>query len=409
MPLVQVRIWDSSGFRQLVANRQAPSIVVDGGGWAAPSELVDAVRRQVGVEVLLLRVVTRNLVEVEYVAKAEGGPPLGLLWRRQQMEPPARCRVPWGRPGWVAEMTREADLALARAGIARVGPPVQVRHTSVTGMLRVPTDHGPVWLKALPPVFSHEGPVISWLGELAVSSVPTVLADGPGWWLAAAFPKPSGSPRGDALLPLARIQIAAAPRVAELEASGCPRRLLRTLASDVLMIADRADLVQAEEGKRLRRSQATLEHTCERVESLGIPETVLHGDLSPYNVRWTGGRWLIYDWTDACIGHPFADLALPLSYERLESAAAARARFYASLWEGLVSPAALRRALRLAPVIGSAHQLANYVNIVDHMEPDAGDEASRAEMMVHLRFWLCRCLAALRAQGAAGRWETTWR
>jgi hypothetical protein len=42
--------------------------------------------------------------------------------------------------------------------------------------------------------------------------------------------------------------------------------------------------------------------------SLGIPDTLVHGDLHAGNIGLRGGRSVFFDWTDACVAQPFLDL-----------------------------------------------------------------------------------------------------
>ena len=39
-----------------------------------------------------------------------------------------------------------------------------------------------------------------------------------------------------------------------------------------------------------------------------LPETLVHGDFHPWNVQRDGDRLVIFDWSDACWGHPFFDV-----------------------------------------------------------------------------------------------------
>jgi len=281
------------------------------------------------------------------------------------------------------------DAALAGCGLRRTGPPEPVRLGGISAILRVPTSDRPVWFKAVPPVFAHESRVIAWLSTTEPDAVPTVLASGDAWWIADDVPDEAGTPRGDWLEAHARTQVASVGRVDELVALGCPRRPLRVLPAEVVALADREHVLGRERAMRLRLARPRLEQLCAEVSALGIAPTLVHGDLHRENVRWTGRAWLRFDWTDACVAHPFVDLALPLSTEP-EEARVRRATGYGAVWAPHLAPPSLRVALRTAPAIGAAHQVASYRRILD-----AIGAAAREQTLRRTRDWVDQLLDAL--------------
>jgi hypothetical protein len=46
--------------------------------------------------------------------------------------------------------------------------------------------------------------------------------------------------------------------------------------------------------------------------SFGIPETIQHDDLHDGQVFLSDGRYLLFDWGDACLSHPFFTLSVTL-------------------------------------------------------------------------------------------------
>jgi Ser/Thr protein kinase RdoA (MazF antagonist) len=298
--------------------------------------------------------------------------------------------VAWQRPGWLAEVSPVIDVALAGCGLRRTGPAGPVRLGGISAILRIPTSGRPVWFKAVPPLFAHESRVVAWLGAREPDAVPTVLASGDAWWIAADVPDEAGTPRGDWLEAHASTQVASIGRVDELLALGCPRRSLEALPVEVMALADRERILGRERSARLRLARAEVERLCAEVSALGIAPTLVHGDLHRENVRWTGRAWLRFDWTDACIAHPFVDLALPLSTEP-EEARARRATGYGAVWSPHLAPPSLEVALRTAPAIGAAHQVASYRRILDAIGAAAREQTHR-----RTRDWVDQLLEALR-------------
>ena len=389
---VRLRIWDSTGTKQVDPPVQ-PRVDIGGGAYAEPRALVDAIRQQAGFEAALLRVVAADCVEVEW---RDSRPlPPEWSWRSESMTPPVTARRPWERPGWIAHTMSIVDRELTRVGRLRTGPPGQMRHTSVTGMLRIPTDGHPVWLKAVPPLFAHEAAVIRLITDLSTAMVPVVLAASDEWWLSDEFPAPANSPAGDPLTSLARLQIATASRLDDLRASGCSDRSIETLVNGISQLMARTDVLDSHRQRRLGAVLPQFEKTCVELAALGFPATLVHGDVSPGNVRWVGDAWLIYDWTDACIAHPFIDLASPLSYERDQAVVAERTRAYASAWAEVMPPFAVDQALATASSVGAAHQAMTYVSMIDVVDRTAGDQASGERLATFAAYWVDRLLASL--------------
>ena len=377
------------------------TIQVDGGALAAPSTIIEEAYTQLGAVVAFLRVAAADIVEVEWLAPTDL-PPNGYTWRCRRMIPVVNERPPWQRPGWLTEIMPDVDRQLLRAKLNRTDSPAQVRHTSVTGMLSIPTDRCAVWLKASLSIFAHEAAVIQWLSDSAEPdySVPRVLSANDEWWLAEGFPEedivnPADLHRPDPLISLAKTQIATASRVEELRALGCKERPIVRLADDVSQLAERSDLLDTNAQRRLRSLLTRLHRVCEDVDALGFPAALVHGDVSPGNVRWTGTCWLIYDWTDSCITHPFVELASPLSYESDPACADSRARAFASEWSHVVTRHGIERALKASSIIGAAHQATSYCSILDAIEPTAADQASGERLIAFIRFWTDRLFAAL--------------
>jgi hypothetical protein len=391
---VPLEIWDSTGSRQLrTPDGSRPTISISRGSRAAPSAIVTEVWRQLGLDVAFLRVTAQLVVEVEALGPDRG--PAGWIWQAAELCPPIGSRVEWQQPGWLQRTMRAADAALARAGLTRVGPPAQVRHTSLTGMLRIDTDRHRVWLKAVPPLFAHEAVVVRWLSGAAEYDVPHVIASGDGWWLSADFPPAVDRPPGEPLIALADTQWSTASRADELRALECPDRPLASLPLEIEALARRDDLLDRDDAARLVRALPTLERRCAQLDALGFPPTLVHGDVSPGNVRWTGTRWLVYDWTDACIAHPFVELASPLSYEPDTIVADARAREFAAAWAARATQQAADRALALAPTAGAAHQAISYARMLAGTDRTGGDQASGDRLAAFARYWVGRLIASL--------------
>ena len=127
--------------------------------------------------------------------------------------------------------------------------------------------------------------------------------------------------------------------VEELLAAGCLDRRLPVLESqlDPLLANPLAvGRLTSEEISELKRLAPKLKQACRRLDALGPPATLVHGDLHPGNAARIDGELAYFDWTDACIAHPLIDLH-SLQWEDDETMRAALLDAYLAAWDGAVS------------------------------------------------------------------------
>ena len=122
---------------------------------------------------------------------------------------------------------------------------------------------------------------------------------------------------------------------------------------------------------------------------IGVPETLLHGDLHPRNLAVRDGQVLAFDWTDAALAHPFLDLVTFMEERSPLSSDPRVLDAYLSEWEEYAALPDLRRALTLAEELGSLHQTITYLHLLDHLTGPSRNSMSRGGM-----FWLRKLLRA---------------
>ena len=127
----------------------------------------------------------------------------------------------------------------------------------------------------------------------------------------------------------------------------------------------------------LPRRAEQLREAINELAAIGVPETLLHGDLHPRNLAVRDGRVLAFDWTDAAVSHPFLDLVTfvgkrwPLSTDpRVRDA-------YLAEWQEYASPAELRRALSLAEQLGALHQTMTSMHLLDSVSGPSNESMFR--------------------------------
>ena len=125
--------------------------------------------------------------------------------------------------------------------------------------------------------------------------------------------------------------------------------------------------------RALRRLGPRFHEAIGRLDGLGLPPTLVHGDLHPGNAAWLDGRIAYFDWTDACVAHPFVDLH-SLQWERDEATRTALLDAYLDQWRGVLPADRLREGVSLASVVTPLHHAVSYQHIVAGLEPSAKGE-----------------------------------
>jgi hypothetical protein len=224
---------------------------------------------------------------------------------------------------------------------------------------------------------------------------------------------------------IARLQVGCIGDVGTLLTRGAPRRGLaetRTRFLDVANIGQELAELAPKERAGLQAALPWLLDQVAELEAIGIPDTLCHGDLHLGNIAYAAGRARIFDWSDACVGHPFLDLAHlvvrlpevqgPVDPDWYEP--------YLAAWRGGWPDAVLRRAIDLAVVVERMFQavtleeLGAWVRKVHAADRCARQLAagrhrrSRAMLPVGTSLtapWRLRCLA----RGLRGRPLRWWR
>jgi aminoglycoside phosphotransferase (APT) family kinase protein len=109
------------------------------------------------------------------------------------------------------------------------------------------------------------------------------------------------------------------------------------------------------------------------LDRLGLPATLVHGDLHPGNVARVDGELAYFDWTDACVAHPFVDLH-SLQWEPDEVTRDALLDAYLEPWRAVASEETLRAAVALARVVTPLHHAVSYSTIARSLEPTSTSE-----------------------------------
>ncbi|MCZ7439551.1 aminoglycoside phosphotransferase family protein [Micromonospora sp. WMMC241] len=309
---------------------------------------------------------------------------------------PHPLRQPWAEPGGPAR-----SVAWATEELRRLGRPVtavaQQRTWNLSAIWRLDTPHGPAWLKQLPVFARHEPTVLTWLATLPAlppSASPTdqgvcvsgdlpadtnslttgagvgpvVLAvGGEGRVLVADVRGEDRYGAGEA----ERAGIAVAHHAVQVRAVGAVDRLVADGVPDLRGVRPagwiRARLAGHDVSVAARLLDG-LDERLRRVRDCGLPDTLVHGDLHPGNVRGDGTHAVTIDWADAFVGHPAFDI-LRLT-EGLDDPAAARlVEAWADRWRADAPGCDPRRALDLLRPVAPLRLAAVYAMFLAGIEP----------------------------------------
>ena len=231
---------------------------------------------------------------VTYLAEVHGRPEGVTLnaWPENPLTP-QRNRLPYAEPGGHQRDLDWAITTLADQQIAVTEPPVQVRTWNLSSIWRLTTDAGRVWLKVTPPFCASEAAVMPMLDPRVV---PRVLGAAPNRVLLADVPGDDQyDARGDELRLMVRmligLQVTWIYRVTELEALGVVDKRCAAVLPRIHAVVDRNrhELDDAAQ-RQLDALVAALPLRFAALDACGIPDTLVHGDFHPGNVRGHGGR-----------------------------------------------------------------------------------------------------------------------
>jgi hypothetical protein len=227
------------------------------------------------------------------------------------------------------------DTQLAARGAPRTGPIEPVHDRPWSTVLRVPTDCGPLFFKASAPALRHEPAIVGFLAGRRPDLVPAplvvnlhrgwMLMEDAGVRLRELVAAERDVSRWLEVLPAyGQLQVDLAGAAAELLAIGAPDMRLAVLPARYEALLDELDAGDGGDGsatgdrprshemRRLRQVVPLVAAMCSQLADYGIAETIQHDDLNDGAVYARDGRYLVLDWGDACVSHPFFSMSVTL-------------------------------------------------------------------------------------------------
>jgi hypothetical protein len=280
--------------------------------------------------------------------------------------------LPWLQPDWRARAQAWIEAHVE----APLGDAQEVKIRPWSAVLRQPTGAGDVYFKANLPALANEPALTRLLHRVCPEHVLGVLADEPGegWMLQADGGPTLASLLGGTddldrlermLAVYAEVQVRAAGHVDELLAAGAPDRRptqLRPLFEE---------LVGEVHPARLRLA-ARLGDLAAELDAHGLPVTIDHSDLHAWNVLAPGDRYVVFDWHEAAVTHPF--FSMLVATRSIEGDRGRLVDAYLEPWTAHGSPSDLRAALDLALRLGPLTRALAWDRVLAGLPPDAAGE-----------------------------------
>ena len=354
-----------------------PTFSVDVPWWPEMCEIVAAADRLFGLEVTVLRLIgwpsdRRAGGELSYLAQVHGPVAVPLDGWVGDPLAPQPLRQPWARPDGPAALLAWAHDRLVEHRAVLIGPAEQVKSWNLSALWRLATTDGSVWLKCVPDFFAHEGALIDAIGPRVA---PRLLAFEPGRILMAEIDGVDHHEGSGGVLPpmvdlLTGEQARWLGRTDALFSLGLPDRRLGVLPARIERVASAASSsLTTFEQQALDALLSGLPGRIAAVEECGVPDTLVHGDFHPGNVRGRDGQYVILDWGDSAVGHPMTDeLAFARPLGPADRAVATRR--FADAWRRLVPGCEPDRAADLLRPLMPLLAAVQYADFVDAIEPD---------------------------------------
>lgn len=248
---------------------------------------------------------------------------------------------PFSRIGWIDHAVRWVELETGRT-LASRDEIEQYNAGGAFALIRFPmTDGLDYWLKATGEPNRHEPHITKLLSEVGRGHIPDVVAWRPEWNAVLIAgrgravgeippdPKQALELLGDAVVSMARLQLQMEDHSRDLLKAGAFDQGIETLRKRA---PELFDYLEEEMGlqmpvdaphldkRQIREIRSVFEAICERLQYLGLPETILHGDLNPGNIITGCGHCQFIDWSETYVGNCLVTLQHLLLLNRAEDA-----------------------------------------------------------------------------------------
>jgi hypothetical protein len=280
---------------------------------------------------------------------------------------------PFSRFGWIDEVEEWVREGLRCDGPITFTRADQVNASACFSLVRFEVQDGRAfWFKAVGAPNTHEFSITSYLVKHCPEYLPPVIGMRSSWnaWIM----KEAGSSlyRSNDLLDferavhrLAGMQKTLLGRSSELLEAQCSDHRGEALAAQVdatfdylveVMALQKTTEVPRLSEARLKVIRGLVGEACVALRAAGIPDTVMHSDISPGSILSDGSNYVFTDWCEANVGNPFITFE-QLCVHVLRKASrpdvwASRLRHaYKSSWNDVLTERQIEIGLGLTPLV----------------------------------------------------------
>jgi len=188
----------------------------------------------------------------------------------------------------------------------------------------------------------------------------------------------------------AQMQLETTSRQDDLLAFGALDRRSEWLASEIGSLLRLPDALGLEDDERDRLSalEPRFVEMCEGLAAGAVPDALVHGDLHLSNVAGDRNGYVFFDWTDACLAHPFLDLLVVL-HEDDAGLRRSLTDAYLAVWAEVAPEDELLELWALAEPLASLNQVISYRSIAMNVEREAAPDFASM-----IPYWLRKALAS---------------
>ena len=241
--------------------------------------------------------------------------------------------VPWdSHTGWHQAALNWLDANLPPSHGGNPWQASQIRSWSISSVWRVTSAGARLYFKASPRYFASEVAVTLDVADRFPNISPSIIAAQPenGWMLMRDLgdvtlgSTDSAEMWRDTMKTIAMVQRGYTGKLSEMERMGIERRTTEAIVETLVKWTHDPASVEmgmfGEENEaalsRLGPSIGRIESMARKLEELGMPPTLEHGDLDATNVFIRNGSPVLMDWSDACVSHPFFTPLTPAQARR---------------------------------------------------------------------------------------------
>jgi hypothetical protein len=280
---------------------------------------------------------------------------------------------PFAQAGWLNTLLSWVQENIDSLGLRLTGQFRQFNADPFFCLIRIETNGPALWFKAIGEPNLQEYSITLGLAHDHPLYLPNIVATRPEWngWLmlevqGESLDSKAGIEQWQRVAEgLAKLQLECIGRASRLLTIGCKDRRVSKIVEQIDPFLETMDKLMQEQPHepppRLNRLQLhelgrSLKDACWRMQSAGIPDSLVHGDFGPGNVRLNARSCVFLDWAEGCVGPPFSTFEYLIAHfikysNRLVQGDLRLRRAYSRAWLTLVSPEQISESMTLAPAI----------------------------------------------------------